>query len=152
MRKVMVFILAFTMLFGLCACGASASADKQSQGNVENGNTVEGEIAPSETEEIPEVVDPLVAEEEIVGVWIDAEGHTFEFTEDNGLRYDEFIELAEIEYNPWTIEGDVLSFESYGDTYKWEIQIENEQITLKFVDEGCDYALALACRDLVKQP
>lgn len=141
MKKFLTLILTLTMVFSLCACGSKEPAEEQSQVNVESSDTAE-------------VVEPVVADEEIVGMWEDSEGCTFEFTEDNGLKWSNGmgdIWFAEAEYNPWTIEGNILSLETYGEQYKWEIQIENEQITLKFINEGLDYSLPMACVDLVKQ-
>ncbi len=171
MKKVLAIILTLVMVFSLCACGTKEPAEEQSQANVKSSDTVEEETTSSEaeeqepvsseateettsseTEETPEVVEPIVADEEIVGMWVDGKGTTFEFTEDNALKWADTVLFADPEYYPWIIEGNVLSFESYGDQYKWEIQIENEEITLKFIDEGLDYALPMACVDLVKQP
>ena len=170
MKKATLFILTLAMVFSLCACGAKEPAEEQSQVNVESSDTVEEEsksseteeqepvsseateeTTSSETEETPEV-EPIVADEEIVGIWVDSEGDILEFTEDHGLKWgDVGYEMNDPEHNPWTIEGNTLSFVSYPEQHKWEIQIENEQITLKFIDEGFDYSYPFACVDLVKQ-
>ncbi len=149
MKIIGALLVALMLCVSMMACGGQDVSDKDENEIKEQDTVNDGDSTESAGDALP--VAPIVADDALVGIWEDSEGHPFEFTEDNRLLAWETVWVSD-EYCPWMIEGNILRFQNYGEDYQWEIQIDNGEITLKFIDEGLDYTLTLVCVDLVKCP
>lgn len=153
MKKYIALLVAMIMCLPMMACGGDAQTGGDDTIQNQEEQTVEQGVVPggdsAETAGDVQFATPIVADEALVGMWEDSEGNTYELTEDNRMLARDTIWVSDT-YCPWTIVGNILHFQNYGEDYKWEIQIVNDEITLKFIDEGLDYALKLVCVDMVK--
>ncbi len=132
MKKLAALLLISVMSLSIIACGNEPSTNENdAQQGIENEMNSE--------EDVPEV-EPIVSDEELLGLWVSDSGNYF-FFEDDGEEKRIWLSKADARTEHcytdfgWTIEGNMFSFSDmvgFG-TYTYEIVKDEDQLSLNYV-------------------
>ncbi len=141
MKKIFALLLAAVMTFSLAACGGgdpqiSNSDSAQNTESIEN-NPTSGDT--SSDSDVDVNSEPIVSDEEMVGIWLSADNVSFEIKADgtviNKSRGQNITFTKDEQYVSWQVEGNNFIFqEAMGSILKFEIIKDNDLLKLKYLE------------------